>query len=143
MASLVTETHSRFFEAMGADLRAMRESLGFSQQEICELMGWGRFALSKIETGKTSLSLFERQSPSLRAVWALADPKAWNGWRHTIAAHRAGCLGGSLGNQRPLARSGPRARSAAVDERAVLNNASAAAGFDFGAFASNTCRDSL
>jgi predicted transcriptional regulator len=59
MAGAATDTHPRFFSAMGGDIRMMREQLGISQEEICNLMGWGRFALSKIENGKTNLSLFE------------------------------------------------------------------------------------
>ena len=59
MASEVTQTYKQFFGSLGADIKEMRERIGLSQAEIANVMGWGRFAMSKIETGQTNLSLFD------------------------------------------------------------------------------------
>ncbi len=42
---------------IGMDIRAARKGAGKSQQEIADLFGWNRDAVSKIETGKVSVSL--------------------------------------------------------------------------------------
>lgn len=42
---------------IGEQLRMARESEGFTQQEIGDLFGWGRDAISKLESGTLNISL--------------------------------------------------------------------------------------
>jgi DNA-binding XRE family transcriptional regulator len=44
-------------QRLGEQLRAARESEGFTQQEVADLFGWGRDAISKLESGTLNVSL--------------------------------------------------------------------------------------
>jgi DNA-binding XRE family transcriptional regulator len=48
-----------FYDKLGAELRQVRESAGLSQQAIADLYEWNRDAVSKFETGKRRMSLFD------------------------------------------------------------------------------------
>ena len=42
--------------AIGRDVRRLRVGAGLAQQTVADLFGWGRDALSKLETGKTTFT---------------------------------------------------------------------------------------
>jgi transcriptional regulator with XRE-family HTH domain len=46
-------------EAIGTDLRRLREESGVAQQAVADVFGWNRDAVSKIERGVTRLSLID------------------------------------------------------------------------------------
>lgn len=51
--------HAAFCLKLGGELRAYRELAGLSQDAVAEVLGWGRDAISKIETGKNGLRLYD------------------------------------------------------------------------------------
>lgn len=48
-----------FLRVVGADIRTLREAAEMPQQQIADMFGWQRDAVSKIETGKNNLSLYD------------------------------------------------------------------------------------
>lgn len=54
-----TAERARLSELIGADIRRIREGAGRSQQSIAELFNWGRDAISKLETGKNDVYLYD------------------------------------------------------------------------------------
>ena len=44
-------------EAIGREIRAFRESKGFSQDELSEIMNVNRSTISKVETGKFAITI--------------------------------------------------------------------------------------
>ncbi len=48
-----------FYQKLGQDLRNIREDAGFTQEELGEMVGVNRDAISKSERGKTFLDVFE------------------------------------------------------------------------------------
>lgn len=53
--------HHAFLDAVGEDIRAVRESVdGIPQEAVAEVLDWsGRDPVSKVERGKTNLSLYD------------------------------------------------------------------------------------
>jgi DNA-binding XRE family transcriptional regulator len=43
----------------GQGIREMRETAGLAQQDIADIFGWSRDAISKIERGVNTISLFQ------------------------------------------------------------------------------------
>lgn len=48
-----------FLARMGAEIRSLREASEMPQQAVADLFGWQRDAISKIENGRTNLSLYD------------------------------------------------------------------------------------
>ena len=45
-------------QRLGRDIRLLRESAGLSQQSIADLFGWGRDAISKLESGSIATTVY-------------------------------------------------------------------------------------
>ncbi|MBW1601235.1 helix-turn-helix domain-containing protein [Streptomyces sp. JJ66] len=75
---------------MGAELRAMRESLRYTTEAVAQRFGWHNAKVSRMETGQTAarvsdvealLDLYEMQDPLKRkALLALARDGSRKGW---------------------------------------------------------------
>jgi transcriptional regulator with XRE-family HTH domain len=46
-------------DRVGAEIKTWRKALGWSQQDVGDLFGWNRDAVSKVETGKNNISLHD------------------------------------------------------------------------------------
>jgi transcriptional regulator with XRE-family HTH domain len=53
-------THQQnFLDSFGAEVRAFRTAAGMTQAEVSSWMDWNRDALSKIETGRNNISVYD------------------------------------------------------------------------------------
>ena len=58
-----------FYRRIGQNIRQLREDAGWTQEQLADLFGWNRDAISKIESGKRPVALYEY----LQLLWFLRD----------------------------------------------------------------------
>lgn len=64
--------NEKFLELVGSELRGMRKKAGVPLQVVCDVFGWGRDAMSKIELGRRAISLHDYVR--LMAFYREVDP---------------------------------------------------------------------
>lgn len=68
-----TMENEQFLQLVGAELRGMRKKANLPLQAVCDVFGWDRTAMSKIELGHRAISL--NHYLQLMAFYRDIDPK--------------------------------------------------------------------
>lgn len=97
---LIDKTQARYMGLLiGEDIRALRERLKLSQDELSDLLGCGKKSLSRWENGhgypsqlvNTLLRLLDEEFLSIASLRAVHEPRAsrdhhWNSMSHSFSA---------------------------------------------------------